>query len=73
MSLSKFSDIEQLSNSELVETFFTVEKELFNLKFQKATRQPFKSHKFKTTRRKIAQIKTLLTLRLEISEKKISK
>jgi len=44
------------------------QKELFNLKFKKATRQPFKSHEIKFTKRRLAQLKTVLTLRLEALE-----
>jgi len=71
MSLSKFNEIESLSNTELVDAFFAAEKELFNLQFKKATRQTFKPHEFKAQKRKIAQIKTLLTKRLEILERKL--
>lgn len=38
----------------------SIEKELFDLRFKKATRQPFKSHKIKQLRRQVAQIKTRL-------------
>ena len=65
MSLPQFNDIKTLSNLEISEAIITNEKKLFNLIFKKATRQSFKSHEIKYTKRQIAQLKTLLTLRLE--------
>ena len=64
MSLPQFNDIKALSNTEISESIIKIEKELFNLKFKKATRQPFKSHQIKYAKRQLAQLKTLLTLRL---------
>ena len=43
MSLPQFNDIKALSNTEISEAIIQTEKELFNLRFKKATRQPFKS------------------------------
>jgi len=43
---------------------------LFNLRFKKATRQNFKSHEIKSAKRRLAQLKTLLTSRLESLEQK---
>ena len=68
MSLPQFNDIKELSNIEISDAIITAEKELFNLKFKKATRQPFKSHEIKFTKRRLAQLKTVLTLRLEALE-----
>lgn len=65
MSLPQFTDIISLSNTEISEAIIETENELFNLRFKKATRQSFKSHQIKHTKRKLAQLKTLLTLRLE--------
>ena len=65
MSLSQFRDIISLSNKEISEEIMKTEKEIFNLRFKKATRQSFKSHNIKHTKRRLAQLKTLLTLRLE--------
>ena len=64
MNLPNFNDIKSLSNIEISNTIIEIEKELFDLKFKKATRQPFKSHQIKYTKRKIAQLKTVLTERL---------
>jgi|TARA_B110000908_G_scaffold41335_1_gene50238 large subunit ribosomal protein L29 len=69
MNFPKFNDIKGLSNTEISENIIQVEKELFDLKFRKATRQPFKSHEIKTAKRKLAQFKTILTERLNRLEK----
>lgn len=68
MSLSKFADIISLSNIEISEAIIETESQLFNLRFKKATRQSLKSHEIKNAKRRLAQLKTLLTLRLEILE-----
>ena len=65
MSLPQFADIRSLSNSEISEAILETETKLFNLYFKKATRQNFNSHDVKHTKRRLAQLKTLLTLRLE--------
>jgi large subunit ribosomal protein L29 len=70
MSLPQFTDILSLSNSEISEAIIETENVLFNLRFKKATRQTFKSHELKCTKRRLAQLKTLLTLRLERLEEK---
>jgi large subunit ribosomal protein L29 len=68
MSLPQFNEIKELSNLEISDAIIAAEKELFNLKFKKATRQPFKSHEIKFTKRRLAQLKTVLTLRLDALE-----
>ena len=68
MSLPQFNEIKGLSNLEISDAVIKAEKELFNLKFKKATRQPFKSHEIKFTKRRLAQLKTVLTLRLDALE-----
>ena len=65
MSLPQFNEIKGLSNIAISDAIIKAEKELFNLNFKKATRQPFKSHEIKFTKRRIAQLKTVLTLRLD--------
>ncbi len=70
MSLSKFTDIISLSNTEISEAILETENQLFNLRFKQATRQSFKSHEIKNTKRRLAQLKTLLTSRLQNSEQK---
>ena len=68
MSLPQFNDIKALSNTQISEAIIKTEKELFNLKFKKATRQPFKSPEIKYAKRTLAQLKTLLTIRLNALE-----
>lgn len=70
MSLPQFTDIISLSNTEISEAIIETENELFNLRFKKATRQSLKSHEIKHTKRRLAQLKTLLTSRLENLEQK---
>lgn len=70
MSLPQFTDIISLSNTEISEAIIETETALFNLRFKKATRQSFKSHEIKSTKRRLAQLKTLLTLRLESLDSK---
>ena len=65
MSLPQFTDIRSLSNTEISKAILETENKLFNLRFKKATRQNFKSHDVKHTKRRLAQLKTLLTIRLE--------
>jgi large subunit ribosomal protein L29 len=70
MSLAKFTDIISLSNIEISKAIIETESQLFNLRFKKTTRQSFKSHEIKNAKRRIAQLKTLLTARLQNSEQK---
>jgi large subunit ribosomal protein L29 len=65
MGLAKFTEIVQLSNNQISEAIIEAETELFNLRFRQATRQSFKSHQIKNIKRRLAQLKTLLTLRLQ--------
>jgi large subunit ribosomal protein L29 len=70
MGLPKFTDIISLSNTEISEAIIETETQLFNLRFKKATRQNFKSNEIKNAKRRLAQLKTLLTLRLQNLEQK---
>lgn len=72
MGIPQFNDIISLSNTEISEAIIQAEKELFNLQFKKATRQSFKPHEIRFTKRRLAQLKTLLTLRLDAIEQKRS-
>ena len=65
MSLPKFTDILSLSNVEISKAIIETESKLFDLRFKKATRQSLKSHEIKYSKRHLAHLKTLLTLRLE--------
>ena len=68
MSLPKFADLISLRNKEISEEIIKTENEIFNLRFKKATRQSFKPNDIKSAKRKLAQFKTLLGMRLEESE-----
>ena len=68
MSLPAFSDIVLFSNREISKAIIKNENELVNLRFKKATRQSFKSNEIKYTKRRLAQLKTLLKSRLQNSE-----
>ena len=70
MGVPQFTDIISLSNAEISKAIIETENQLFNLRFKKATRQSFKSHEIKHTKRRLAQLKTLLTLRLQSLEQK---
>ncbi len=70
MGLPKFTDINELSKNQISESIIETENKLFNLRFKKATRQNFKSHEIKTSKRRIAQLKTLLTSKVENLDKK---
>ena len=70
MGVPQFSNIISLSNTEISEAIIETENQLFNLRFKKATRQSFKSHEIKHTKRRLAQLKTLLKLRLQSLKQK---
>lgn len=70
MSLSKFSDIGKLSENEISEAIVEAENKLFNIRFKQASRQNFKSHDIKMTKRDIAQLKTLLTSKVSNLDEK---
>jgi large subunit ribosomal protein L29 len=68
MGISKFNDIKTLSTLEISQEIIKTEKTLFDLRFKKATRQPFKSHEIKNAKRRLAQLKTILTARIDVVE-----
>jgi large subunit ribosomal protein L29 len=49
-----------MSTQELIKELKEAEKVLFDLRFKKATRQPFKPHQIKATKKKVAVLKTIL-------------
>ena len=51
MGVPQFSNIISLSNAEISKAIIETENQLFNLRFKKATRQSFKSHEIKHTKR----------------------
>ena len=58
-SNSKISNM-SMSTKELIKELKEAEKVLFDLRFKKATRQPFKPHQIKATKKKVATLKTIL-------------
>lgn len=70
MSIPRFNEIVSFSNKEISEAIIEQENQLFKLIFKKATRQNFKPHEIKHAKRRLAQLKTLLTFRLENIEQK---
>jgi len=68
MSLPKFNNLISLSNTEIAEQILKTENEIFNLRFKKATRQAFKPNEIKKAKRILAQLKTLLSSRIEERE-----
>ena len=68
MSLPQFNQIHSLSSQEVSIAISETETKLFNLRFKKATRQTFKSHELKHTKRRLAHLKTLLTTKLKDSK-----
>jgi ribosomal protein L29 len=65
MGIPTFTDIISLSNIEISKAIIETENELFSLRFKKATRQTFKPHEITYAKRRLAQLKTLLTVRLK--------
>ncbi len=59
MSLPQINEVKNLTNEELSQEILKVKKELFDLKFKKATRQSFKPHKIKHLKHKLAQLLTI--------------
>lgn len=58
MPLSKMSEIRELSDEDLQEQIIETKKHLFDLRFQKATRQLETTHQFKHARHRLAQLLT---------------
>lgn len=59
MPLPKVDEIRELSDQDLGDQIVAVKKELFQLRFQKATRQLEKPHQFKHLRHRLAQLMTI--------------
>ncbi len=59
MPFSKVSEIRELTDEELQDQIIEIKKQLFDLRFQKATRQLEKTHQFKHTRHRLAQLLTV--------------
>lgn len=59
MPLPKIDEVRDLSDQELEEQIVATKRQLFELRFQKGTRQLDKSHRFKHTRHRLAQLLTI--------------
>jgi len=59
MSLPQISEIKDLKNEELHQEILQIKKELFDLRFKKATRQTFKPHEIKHAKHRLAQLLTV--------------
>ena len=59
MAESQQSDLSKLSDIEIKEKIDVTRRELFDLRFKRATRQLTESHLFKKTRVQLAQLLTI--------------
>ncbi len=59
MSKSDTTELRKLTDSELTEQIDGIRRELFDLRFQKATSQLSNTHRFKEARIKLAQLLTV--------------
>jgi large subunit ribosomal protein L29 len=59
MALPKIQDARSLSVEDLAEEILAAKRKLFELRFQQATRRLEKSHEFKHTRHRLAQLLTV--------------
>jgi ribosomal protein L29 len=60
VSNSNSKDNMSMPTQELIKELKEAEKVLFDLRFKKATRQLFKSHEIKATKKKVAILKSIL-------------
>lgn len=69
MALSKVEEARKLTDDELVDEIVAVKRQLFELRFQKATRQLDKAfHQFKHARHRLAQLMTVQRERQLVEE-----
>jgi len=59
MAEAKQTDLSQLSDTEINEKISDTRRELFDLRFQRATRQLTETHRFKKARVQLAQLLTI--------------
>lgn len=59
MPLPKVEEIRELSDQEISDQIIATKKELFQLRFQKATRRLEKPHQFRHLRHRLAQLMTI--------------
>ena len=61
----EMSEVRKLSDSDITEQINGIRRELFDLRFQQATRQLQNPHRFKEARRRLAQLLTVRQQRLQ--------
>ena len=59
MAEKEQSDLSKLSDNEITEKIGEIRRELFDLRFQRATRQLTETHRFKKARVQLAQLLTI--------------
>ena len=59
MSLPQIAEIKDLTNENLRQEILKTKKELFDLRFKKATRQQFNPHEIKHAKHRLAQLLTV--------------
>ena len=59
MPLPKIEDARKLNDEELVDEILAAKRQLFELRFEQATGRLEKSHEFKHTRHRLAQLLTV--------------
>ncbi len=59
MSRSETTEVRNLTDSDITEQIAGIRRELFDLRFQQATRQLNNTHRFKQARTKLAQLLTV--------------
>ena len=59
MTKSNPTEVRKLTDSDISEQIQSTRRELFDLRFQRATRQLSNTHRFKETRLKLAQLLTV--------------
>ena len=65
MAFENFSNFKDFDDAKLSEEIVNAKKSLFEIRLKKATRQTFKPHVFKHTKRKIDQLMTIERQRKE--------
>ena len=59
MALPKVQETRELSDDELQAQILTVKKELFDLRFKQATRQPVQPNQFQHAKHRLSQLMTV--------------
>ena len=59
MAFTTFNELTNFNLESIKKEILSAKKELFDLRLKKTTRQSFKPHLFKHTKRRIAQLLTL--------------